>query len=217
MIMKKIIVSLVLLFTFTISQVKAEGFDVGLRLGYNSSLSFSSLNSNLSYNYKNVFSEFLDGLHVGVYGRFYFDKMYVQPELLYSRDKRNYTLTDDDGSYDNVVKLNLIDIPILVGYKIVDVNLFKIRAFVGPVFRINTGSSVDFKNLSSNINWEELKYDIKGARIGLQTGIGIDISFFSFDIRYNLIGSIYETSLADVKKEGFPPSTFIFSLGWKIF
>ncbi|MDL2290257.1 PorT family protein, partial [Paludibacteraceae bacterium OttesenSCG-928-F17] len=100
-----------------VSMAGAQGFDVGIKLGYNSSLSFSSLNSNLSYNYKNVFSEFWNGFQVGAYGRLYFNRIYVQPELLFSRDQREYTLTLDNGvgSYDNVVKINSIDIPLLAG------------------------------------------------------------------------------------------------------
>ena len=214
--MKKIIVSLVLL--FTVGLTNAQGFDIGLKLGYNSSLSFKSLNSDLSYNYKNVFNELWNGFQVGAYGRLYFNKTYVQPELLYSRNARNYTVTLDNGvgSYDNVVKLNSIDIPILLGYKLVDAKLIKFRAFAGPIFRFNVGSSIDFKNQSVHLNSDDFKEEIKDARVGLQAGIGVDILAFSLDVRYNLIGDMYKTTFADIKKDGFPPSTFIFSLGWKI-
>ncbi len=125
-------------------------------------------------------------------------------------------MDNESGNYDNIIKINSIDIPILVGYKLIDMKVVKLRAFAGPIFRFNVGSSIDFKNLSAHLNPDDFKQDIKDARIGLQAGVGIDVLAFSLDVRYNIIGSMYETSFADIKKDGIPASTFIFSLGWKI-
>lgn len=204
--MKKIIVSLLLIFMATTAY--SQLFNVGIKAGYNSSLSFSSLESGINYTPRNAFSEFGHNFHIGAFGRLHFGKLYVQPELLYSKQQKSYTYDLGSGapSLENIIDLSSVDVPLLVGYRLLDLKVANIRAFAGPKFRFNAGSKIDL-NLQDQLV-------ANAANVGLDIGIGADVLMFTFDIRYGLIGNLYDIP-SDVKN-GLATSTFIFSLGWKI-
>lgn len=216
--MKKILFTLALLLVVS-NSYSQKLFNVGIKAGYNSSLSFSSIGPDITYNHSNVFKEIGNNFHIGAFGRVNFGKIYVQPELLFSRQKQNYVLDDSNntGLYNHNVKIKTIDVPILLGYKLLDFKVASLRAVAGPKFRFDAGSSVNFKHLIDG----ELQNvfptaDIKSAKVGLDLGLTLDVLMLTFDVRYNIIGNMYETSLKDIGKNKIPSSTFTFALGWKI-
>lgn len=223
--MKKLIIAAVLLLSvsFTYAQL-----NFGIKAGYNSSLSFSNISSvtNGTYNFNSVQSEIWNNFQAGLFARVGFGKkIYFQPELLYSMQKKNYTVTlqdavNKDVSYDKLLNISTIDIPLLLGYKLLDLKLINVRAFAGPKLRLNSGSSLEFSNLvkpagsASAITLDGLKQDLLTSKVGLEIGAGVDVLMLTLDVRYNLIGDMYNPKINDYN---LPSSTFVISLGWKIF
>lgn len=221
---KNLLLSIALLCaTFTFAQL-----NFGIKAGYNSSLSLSNIENlkNGSYTLKNVSDEMGNGFHAGAFARIGIDKLYIQPELLYAMSKKEYTLTLQDAvnknvTFDKLVTVSTVDIPILVGYKLLDLEVVNLRAFAGPKFRLNAGSKLEFKNVTSTdgstITKADLMDDIKSAQVGLEAGIGIDVLMFTLDARVNLINNMARTKIGDVTVDEVSANSFVISLGWKLF
>jgi hypothetical protein len=218
--MKKNLLAAFLLFfsTLTYSQL-----NFGVKAGYNSSLSLNNVSSitSGSYNLKSVNADLANGFNVGVFSRIGINNLYFQPELLYNFGSKSYAITGQDASSNNVsfgknVKISTIDIPLLVGYKILDLKVFNLRAFAGPKLRFNAGSTLDFtKPTDSKIDLTTLEKDIKSSQIGLEAGVGVDVLMFTLDARYGLINDMYQTKLNSVTLDKLSANTFLISLGWK--
>jgi hypothetical protein len=218
--MKKVIFAAVLL--LTVSFVSAQ-VNFGIKAGFNSSLNLDNIPSVRSgeYDLTNVKSELNNGFHLGAFGRLFFDKVYIQPELLYSMQKKDYEFTIQDASsqyidVEKYVTFSTVDIPLLIGYKLLDLKVANLRVFAGPKFRLNAGSQVSFKNLTNSdpIDVEALKGEFKDSQVGLEAGAGVDILMFSLDARMNLINSLHTASW-ETKPD--LNSNFVISLAWKIF
>ena len=218
--MKKVIFAAVLL--LTVSFVSAQ-VNFGIKAGFNSSLNLDNIPSVRSgeYDLTNVKSELNNGFHLGAFGRLFFDKVYIQPELLYSMQKKDYEFTIQDASSQDIdvekyVTFSTVDIPLLIGYKLLDLKVANLRVFAGPKFRLNAGSQVSFKNLTNSdpIDVEALKGEFKDSQVGLEAGAGVDILMFSLDARMNLINSLHTASWETKPNLN---SNFVISLAWKIF
>lgn len=200
----------------------------GFKAGYNSSLSLSSIEDVKSGNYTltNVKDEMGNGFHAGAFARIGFEKLYIQPELLYAMSKNDYSITlqdamNKDVTFDKFVTVSTVEIPILIGYKILDLKTVNLRAFAGPKIRLNAGSSLDYKNFSaesgSNITIEDLKNDFKESQIAFEAGVGVDVLMFTLDARMSLTNNMAQTKMKDVNIDGISANKFIISLGWKLF
>lgn len=188
----------------------------GVKAGYNSSLNIDNLTSLLSgtYNLTNVKSELGNGFHAGVFARIG-KKIYVQPELLYALQKKDYTITLQDVSnstvtVDKFLTTSTIDVPVLLGYSLVNSEVLKLRVFAGPKFRLNAGSQLEFANVS-NVDIEQLKGDFKKSTVSLEAGVGFDILFLTVDARLNLFDNFYIPKWDDSKLR----SNLILSAGIK--
>jgi len=219
--MKKFLFVAVLLLSVSVSYAQVN---FGVKAGYSSSLGSNDLGSITSgeYNLESVNSEVGNGFHAGVFARFG-SKLYLQPELLYAMSKNDNTVTgvDADGnnvSYEKKVKISTVDVPLLLGYKVLDLKMANVRIFAGPKLRFNAGSTLEFKNVvGGGLDASDLQRDAKAAKVGLEAGFGVDVLMLALDFRYNLIGDMYETKLKNVTIDNIPASTFVISLGWKIF
>ncbi len=218
--MKKTFFIAMLLLSVTFAEAQ---LNFGIKAGYNSSLSFDNISSvqGGDYNLSNVKSELANGFHAGAFARIFFDKLYVEPELLYSMQKKEYEMTvqdaeNQDVSVNELVNFNTIDIPILIGYKVLDLRLVNLRVFAGPKLRLNAGSEISFDNLTDGdgIDKEKLTGEFKNSQIGLEAGAGIDVLMLTLDFRFNLINDIYQ---ATWETSPTTNTNFVISLGWKIF
>jgi hypothetical protein len=199
----------------------------GIKAGYNSSLGLNNLSSVTSgdYNLNSVKSELSNGFHAGVFARLNFKKIYFQPEFLYAMGKKDYTITFQDVqnnnvTYDKIVNVSALDVPLLLGYKLLDLKIANLRVFAGPKLRFNAGSSLDFSNLTKtggSVTQADLVKDVKAAQLGLEAGVGVDVLMFTLDARYNVIGDMYQTKLNSLTIDNIPANTFVISLGWKFF
>jgi hypothetical protein len=219
--MKKFIFSAVLLF-FSVSAFSQ--IDFGVKAAYNSSVGLDKISSVTSgnYNVDSIRADVKNNFQLGVFGRLNFGKIYFQPELLYTMGKKDYTVTLEDtqngpASYDKVVNISNIEVPLLVGYKVVDlIKMVNVRVFAGPKLTFNAGSSLKFENLD-NITIDKLEKDVKNAQLGLEAGLGVDVLKFTLDARFNVIKDMYQTKIQDVTVDDFQANTIVISLGWKLF
>ncbi len=216
------IMLIALFFSFT-SLVHSQ-LNFGIKAGYNSSLSISNISSvtNGTYDLNSVKSEMWNNLHAGVFGRAFIGSFFIQPEVLYSINKKEYEITIQDANnqdvkLDKILDISTVDIPILFGLRLLDLDIINLRVFAGPKFRLLAGSALEYKNVTGgNFNPYNLVSDFKKAKVGLELGAGIDILPFVIEARYNIIENMYETKLGDVKISNLPASNFIISIGFKL-
>lgn len=223
--MKKLIISAVLLLfvSFTYAQL-----NFGIKAGYNSSLTFQNASSvtNGGYDLNSVKAEIWNNFQAGLFARVGFGKIYFQPELLYSIQKKNYNVTFQDATQNNLLttlnktaNISTVDVPLLVGYKLLDLKIMNLRVFAGPKLRFDANSSLGFNNITSGSHFDPntLVTEAKKAQLGFDLGAGVDVLMLSLDVRYNLIGDMYTTKLSNINFQNLPANTFVISLGWKIF
>lgn len=200
----------------------------GLKAGYNSSLSLSNIEDVTSGNYtlKSVKDELGNGFHAGAFARIGIEKLYIQPELLYAMSKNDYTITLQDAmnknvTFDKFVTVSTVEIPVMIGYKILDLKAVNLRAFAGPKFRLDAGSSLDYKNFNaetgSNVTINDIKDDIKKSQIAFELGVGVDVLMLTLDARMSLNNNMAQTKIKDVNIDGISANKFVISLGWKLF
>lgn len=211
-------------FLLSIGTLVYSQLNFGIKAGYNSSLSLSNISSvsNGTYDLNSVKSEMWNNFHAGVFGRAFVGSFFIQPEVLYSVNKKEYEITIQDVSnqdvkLDKFLDISTVDIPILFGVRLLDLDIINLRVFAGPKFRLLTGSALEFKNVTGgNFNPNNLVSDFKKANVGLEFGAGIDILPFVIEARYIMIENMDETKLGDVKIANLPASTFVISLGFKL-
>jgi len=223
--MKRILFSTVFLFIINIAYAQ---FDFGVKAGYNSSLTLSNLSSvrDGAYNLSNVKSEMWNNFQAGLFARIFIKKFYIQPELLYSVQKKEYDMKGVmiDGTATNVntyMNISNVEVPIMIGYKLMDLKIANLRIFLGPKFIMDTGSSLDYKNIENGepVTADNLMKDFKDSQVDLEVGAGIDVFMFALDARLNLVQDIAGKfkSIGDVSTIKPPTSAFVISLGWKLF
>lgn len=155
------------------------------------------------------------GIHAGVFGKLNLGLLYVQPEAYYTFTQARLSNTSIRyGTDDLKLDFHRLDIPVMVGFHILD------------VLRVNAGP---FASLALHTNGQSQVVDLEGraqdfynrAIWGWQAGIGIDLWRFTLDGRY-------ETTLGDLRNFSPEASTistylpdnqqqqqFIISLGIK--
>ena len=195
--MKKLILSLALL-AFALTGY-SQGFSFGPKVG----LSQTKLDLK-SDKFKNGDAKF--GYHVGVFGRVGLGPLYLQPEVLYTQTKSEFSFNDGTGAKMYESNFNRLDIPVMVGLKFF--RLLRVQA--GPIASINMDSQLkDAADMVQNA-------DYKNATIGYQAGLGLDIGNLILDAKY-------ESSLGNISGSvaGFETdqriNQWILSLGFKLF
>jgi len=154
-------------------QLTADAQDItyGLKVG--------ALYNMPSYGNKAVSnSESKFGIQAGVFARTS-EKLYLQGELSFSTFKSKYAFQQQNHN-PTFYQLNL---PIQLGYKIVETEQMNLRASVGPQVNYNLKKV----NATNNTNFNTFTYD------GV-VNIGTDINRFMIDLRYN--HSVNKTSKA---------------------
>lgn len=111
---------------------------------------------------------------------------YFQPEVLYSF--RSTTFDDIVNEADENIKANNhhIDIPLLLGFKIVNNENFNFRIFLGPRVGLRVGS--DYSDIDSLIGY---------AQWGGRAGIGIDFWRFTLDFNYDISATKFKNADAN--------------------
>lgn len=147
------------------------------------------------------------GYHFGFWGKLDFPKIYLRPELVYSKTKSSYDLPDGDSEDYDVSKL---DMPVLLGYKLIG----PLHVFAGPAFQYTLNN--DF----GDIEIEDVKNDFT---VGLNAGVGVNLGNVGLDVRYERGFSeneakIINNNIANLENSRVDsrPSQIIFALSLKL-
>lgn len=173
--MKKIlllfIVSLVLsAFTYSYGQ-----FALGIKLGYNG--------TKITTNIDSIKSNFNSGFHIGAWAHIG-KRLYLTPEFLYSMSGSVFTKEGNLDIHDWKQKITVgsIDIPLMLGFKIIHSGALTWRIELGPEvsFVVNKKVSDEGSTSVPPITTD----NIKSANWYVLGGTGVDVLFLTFDVRY---------------------------------
>ena len=152
------------------------GFKVGANYNFNEFKSDS-----LNFKLDNAIS-----FQGGSFVRVKIKKIHLQVEGLFTGRKGEiFNVTGGAGSQ----KINFysFDMPLIIGYKLIDLKLAKLRLNLGVVPSFNMAKRGDLELL----NYKDSFYSVMG-------GISLDIPLFLFDIRYQgAIGDYYQLQEVD--------------------
>jgi hypothetical protein len=151
------------------------------------------------------------GFHGGAFVRLTFFGIYIQPELLFSTRTNEYTVIDKNnplpsGTYVAKQSFNKLDIPVMLGFKL------------GPI-RINAGptGSLLINSPKAIITNPDYKNNYNKMTIGYQAGLGFDLLFLTFDLRYEGSLKKYQNQIQNLAGTKVNlddrPNAFLFSVG----
>jgi len=186
------------MFLLFISAVYAEGgfFDLGLKAGLNT--------SKLSVHAADYNDETVNNVNFGAYARLNLGRVYIQPEAYYTN--KGGTIKEVNENTVNDFDLKSLNIPVLLGVKVIHKEIFNLRVLAGPVFSYVTNKDYEGSAFSSS--------NIKDSFMGWQYGAGIDFLMFTFDARVESSSDIIKDvpDFSDSKSK-----SFILSLGIRLF
>lgn len=164
---KTLLLAVFALVSITAFAQSGSGFGIKGGLNYNQ-------NGNLSFKQVQATGEDIIagsdgkiGYHIGFYGKFDFPKLYIRPEVIYTKTKSEYSSSSVNSEYD----ISKLDVPVLLGYKFIG----PLHIFAGPAFQYT------LKNDLKDLEVEDVKNDFS---VGLQMGIGVNIGKLGIDVRY---------------------------------
>jgi len=208
---KKILIILCLFAAFQFSSAQIN-YGIKGGLNYNLTNLFLAEPTNNEQSTVKKLTESASGYHAGVWLRAKVPivGLYVRPEIVYTSIETEYEIIT---GFNYAYTLNKIDIPVLVGLKILSVG----NVFVGPSFQYVLNSKVKV----NNINLEET--DTKNFSTGLQVGVGIELWKIGVDIRYETglssAENSFEEEAVNAVKSSFKidtqPKQFILGFSYK--
>lgn len=187
--------SIILLLAVFVLESNAQNFfDAGLKAG----LTTSKISTNISdYN-----PETINNYSFGAFARLNLGRFYLQPEAYYN--SKSGKIEKISTSTINEFDLKTIDVPALIGLKIIKQETFNLRVLAGPVFSFVTDKSVE-----GQFTEDKLRDNF----FGWQYGAGVDFLFLSLDLRKeSYSNNFYDTPDFDTKN-----GIFVISLGIKLF
>jgi hypothetical protein len=171
--MKRFWVTLFLFFSF-ISVWSQGPVNLGLKFGTNSSSLITNFNEFFNQSEINKFN-------AGAFVRVNLGKVYLQPEVYFNTKGGNLSSINSTTTVipniSEIFSYQTIDIPILLGYKIINGQIFNLRVNAGPVLSFVTSDPIISELTNLNIN------DLKNKYVGIQAGIGFDLWFITIDAR----------------------------------
>jgi hypothetical protein len=178
--MKKSIVFF--LFAMMISNILQAQLPIsaGLKIGFNSSKMPTEIN-----NVSDIKDQSRNGFLAGAFVRIKLTKFYIQPEVYYTKKGGDFQYSNTSNIFTQQSSFSTVDVPLLVGIKLIDLKVFNFRLMAGPV-----ASFITDKNVSYQVNGVNLPavpsptLNFKNTIWGLQAGAGIDVLNFTLDIRY---------------------------------
>lgn len=173
---------------------KAQGFfDAGIKAGLNT--------SKISTHIDDYNPQTINNYSFGAFARFNMGRIYIQPEAYYNSKGGEY-IDQVNMSTVNSFDLKTIDVPALLGVKIINKKALNLRVMAGPVVSFLTDKSVKGQLTRENL---------ENSLLGWQYGAGLDFLFLTFDARMENYDKNFYKDLDS--KNG----TFVLSLGIKLF
>ena len=135
----------------------AQGFlDAGIKAGINA--------SKISANIDDYNAQTINKYLFGAFARINIGRFYIQPEAYYNSKGGEY-IDEVNASTINSFDLKTIDVPALIGIKLIDQKALNLRIMAGPVFSFVTDKSVKGQLTESAM---------KDNFFGWQYGAGVD-------------------------------------------
>ena len=216
--MKKLIV---FLFAITLISVgfAQTPFALGIKAGYTG--------SQISTNISDIETDIHNGFLAGGFFRLKLKKFYVQPEVYFAvkGGELKYNLGDIDPNnpepekaISQTVKMSVVDVPVLLGYKLLDPPMMNLRIHAGPVASFILDKEMEIKAEGIQLDNPDINNTLKDANFGIQVGAGVDVLIFTIDVRYEFgLSNIYDKpENATGNLEEYKNNVFLVSLGWKI-
>ncbi len=142
------------------------------------------------------------GYHIGVFGKIKFSRLYVRPEVIYTRTKSEYTGGD--------FEMSKLDVPVLLGIRIIG----PLHVFAGPAFQYILDSEFD------GIGINDIESDFS---VGAHLGAGVNLGKLGIDLRYERGFSNNEAKFINTNITALPdsridtrPDQLILSLSLKL-
>lgn len=139
------------------------------------------------------------GYHVGAYYNIDLGKLYLRPEVVYTKTKSEY----GSSSYD----MSKIDVPVLLGIKVIG----PLSVFAGPAFQYTLDNDLE------NATVSDVENDLT---VGFNFGAAVKIGNIGLDVRYE---RGFTENEATIFENNVPfgtvdsrPSQIIFSLSFKL-
>ncbi|MDB4583577.1 PorT family protein [Draconibacterium sp.] len=168
-------------------------FDLGIKAGFN--------NSKLSLNKDDYSSKSIQKMHYGAFGRIGVGRIYAQPEVYFS--KKGGEISSNVVNAISSFDYNNIDVPVLLGFKIIKGGPVNLHIKAGPVFSFVTKSDIDGSYDPEYFN---------DHYFGLQYGVGVDIFFITIDARMEHGNAVYDNTSIGLEGKN---STFMVAVGIK--
>ena len=124
--MKKLIFAATFLLFVSFTFAQGDFFDLGLKAGMNV--------SKLSVNAADYNDETVNKTNFGAFARLNLGRIYLQPEAYYSN--KGGTIENVGLSTINDFDLKTLDVPVLLGAKIINKEVFNLRVMAGLCFRM---------------------------------------------------------------------------------
>ncbi|GET28759.1 porin family protein [Prolixibacter sp. SD074] len=148
-----------------------------------------------NYSLSDLKKDAANGFNVGAFLRLKFGKTFLQPELLYSvqKGKTSYTIPTSatqnglEGAVTQDMDIKSIQVPILLGVKVLDLKVASLNVFTGPAMSFILDGSEIKLNKQDGVAVDPSLYDqnnFKNNSWDWQLGAGVDVAMLSFDVRY---------------------------------
>jgi hypothetical protein len=199
---------IILLFTFSSLWSLADGpVNIGIKYGTNSSVMMTNFDMVLN---QNLQSDQINNHFAGAFLRLNAGPVYAQPEVYFNTKGgiiKPVNATEAQIPSATTFNYQSIDLPILLGYKIINRDLIKFRFCVGPVFTFVTANSFYTEISNLNVN------DLSRRYMGWQIGAGLDIWFITLDARIENSSNILAPENQFIAKN----RAYLLSVGIKLF
>lgn len=202
--MKRILI-LQLFFLFAVASQAQPFFNLGVKGGVH----FSNMDVESGGDLFNIDSESITQTHWGAFARLGVNRIYLQPEAYFSKKGGDLSF----GAINDGFDYNNVDVPLLLGYKLIKGSAFDLRLMAGPVFSFVTDA-----NYPDQLD-DYLNEDFFNEHVwGLQYGVGVDVLFLTVDARFEHSGNVYDSmenniNIAPISGKA---TTFMISVGFKI-
>jgi hypothetical protein len=182
------------LVVLTVSLSAQVKFDLGIKGGVNF--------SKISLDTNDYSAESVTKSHFGAFARVGWSRIFIQPEFYFSG--KGGDVTSDVMSTITSFDYTSMDIPVLLGFRLIKGKAFDLHVVAGPVFSNISSEDVNGDNLANKSFYED-------NYMAIQYGLGFDVLFLSFDARMeNGLGEFYS-------QQGYNGTnqTFMLSVGFK--
>ncbi|MEI6695869.1 MAG: porin family protein [Bacteroidota bacterium] len=211
--MKKIIFVLGIVFLFSSNGFSQSPLNLGVKIGFNSSKMPTEFT-----NVSDIKEQAKTGFLAGAFVRINLSSIYLQPEIYFTKKGGSFqsaTIPQFQGkTFTQQTVLNTIDVPVLLGIKLINFKVVNLRLMAGPVISFVTSKDISYQVDGVNLgSLPSPTTDYKNTIWSIQAGAGIDVLKFTLDVRY-------EWGLNNISDNGSMNSKtnlLNVSLGMKIF